>query len=116
MPLARRPHPKPQDWFAQQLVLVLSGQRPVHSLMAHARARAYDQLVLLAPHAPLRPPAGCRAPVIRGVGASHPSSEAIEAFVRVAAGGRTRALAFRLERRPGTAHWQCCAVELDTAP
>ncbi|MDT0445465.1 MULTISPECIES: Rv3235 family protein [unclassified Streptomyces] len=115
----RRSRPRgrgPQDWFAEQLVLVLSGQRPVHVLLGHARAPAYEQLSALAPHAPLRPPPGGRAPAVGGVGVCRPSDEAIEAFARISAGERTRALAFRLERRPGDGRWQCCAVELDTVP
>ncbi|WP_049571647.1 Rv3235 family protein [Streptomyces sp. SBT349] len=112
----RRGETAPHDWFAQQLLLILSGQRPVHILLGHAGAQAYEQLSLLAPRAPLRPPPGGRAPVVSRVGASSPRTDAIEAFARIAAGDRTRALAFRLERRPGTARWQCCAVELDTVP
>jgi hypothetical protein len=116
LPAGRR---GPQEWFAQQLLLVLSGQRPVHALLGHAHARAYEQLSRLAPHAPLRPPPAAgggrgTAPVLRGVGFCRPSADAIEAFARIAAGGRTRALAFRLERPPGGGRWRCAAVELDT--
>ncbi len=104
----------PQEWFAQQLLLVLSGQRPVHALLGHARERAYEQLGRLAPGTPLRPPPGRRgAPVLRGVGVCRPSPDAIEAFARIATGDRTRALAFRLERAT-TGRWLCTAVELDT--
>ncbi|MDT0343036.1 Rv3235 family protein [Streptomyces litchfieldiae] len=106
----------PQDWFAEQLLLVLSGQRPVHVMLGHAHQRAYEQLSRLAPRAPLRPPPGGRAPVLVGVGVCRPSSEAIEAFARIGAGDRTRAFAFRLDRRPGDGRWQCSAVELDTVP
>ncbi|ARQ70400.1 Rv3235 family protein [Streptomyces marincola] len=113
-PRARRR--EPQDWFAEQLVLVLSGQRPVHVLLGHARAPAYERLSVLAPSAPLRPPPGGRAPTVGGVGLCRPRDGAIEAFARVTAGGRTRALAFRLERHPADGRWQCCAVELDAVP
>ncbi|WP_326596954.1 Rv3235 family protein [Streptomyces sp. NBC_01803] len=106
---------RPQDWFAHRLLLVLSGQRPVRLLLGHAGATAYDQLCRLAPRAPLRPPPGGAAPVLRGVGACRPSADAIEAFARVTTGDRTRALAFRLERRPD-GRWQCAAIELDTVP
>ncbi|MEV1011195.1 Rv3235 family protein [Streptomyces sp. NPDC049881] len=118
---SRRPHRvlpsaahRPQDWFAHQLLLVLSGQRPVHSLLGHARSTAYDELVRLAPHAPLRPPHGeRRAPVLRGVGVCRPRPEVMEAFARITTGDRTRALAFRLEHTP-TGRWLCSAIELDT--
>jgi hypothetical protein len=106
--------PPPQDWFAQQLLLVLSGRRPVHALLGHARERAYEQLSRLAPHAPLGPPPGQRGtPVLRAVGACRPGPDAIEAFARIASGGRTRALAFRLERTD-EGRWMCSAIELDT--
>jgi hypothetical protein len=106
----------PQDWFAQQLVLVLSGQRPLTALLGHAVDRAYDQLSRLAPHTPLRPrPGTAPAPVLRGVGVCRPGPDAIEAFVRVAAGDRLRAFAVRLERRSGD-RWVCTAVELDVVP
>jgi hypothetical protein len=106
----------PQDWFAEQLLLVLSGQRPVHILLGHVREQAYERLGHLAPLAPLRPPPGGRAPVLRAVGVCRPSSDVIEAFARIGAGERTRALAFRLERRAADGRWRCAAVELDTVP
>ncbi|MGP3970752.1 Rv3235 family protein [Streptomyces sp. 6N223] len=104
----------PHDWFAEQLLMVLSGHRPVHALMRHTRPGAYEQLGRIAPRTPLRPPPGHRAtPMLRGVGACRPHPDAIEAFARIATGGRTRALAFRLERGED-GRWLCCAVELDT--
>ncbi|GAA2454380.1 Rv3235 family protein [Streptomyces macrosporus] len=103
----------PHYWFAHRLVLVLSGQRPVHLLLGHARDEAYEQLVRLAPHAPLRPAANAPAPVVREVGWAQPRPGAVEAFARVRAGDRLRALAFRLERARDQ-RWQCSAVELDT--
>ncbi|MDB1089464.1 Rv3235 family protein [Streptomyces sp. ACA25] len=107
---------RPQAWFAQQLMLVLSGQKPVHALLGHARERAYEQLGRLAPLAPLRPTGPDRtAPVLHRVGACRPDPGVIEAFARILAGGRMRAVAFRLERGP-EGRWRCCAVELDVAP
>jgi Family of unknown function (DUF6459) len=104
----------PHDWFAEQLLMVLSGHRPVHALLRHARPGAYEQLSRIAPGTPLRPPPGQRgAPRLRGVGACRPHPDAIEAFARIATGGRTRALAFRLEREHD-GRWLCCAVELDS--
>ncbi|MGP4114800.1 Rv3235 family protein [Streptomyces sp. 4N509B] len=113
-PARARGRRAPHHWFAEQLLLVLSGVRPVHSLLGHTRDRAYEQLSRVAPRTPLRPPPGQRgAPTLRGVGACLPHPDVIEAFARVAAGGRTRALAFRLERADN-GRWLCCAVELDT--
>ncbi|PJE94014.1 hypothetical protein CUT44_27200 [Streptomyces carminius] len=106
----------PHYWFAHRLVLVLSGQRPVHLLLGHARDEAYEQLTRLAPHTPLRPaPGGGPAPVVRQVGWSQPRPGAVEAFARIAVGDRLRALAFRLERVRDQ-RWMCSAVELDTVP
>ena len=42
-------------WFAERLLAVLSGQRPVHWMLGHTVGEAYEQLVGLASHAPLRP-------------------------------------------------------------
>jgi hypothetical protein len=107
---------RPQDWFAQQLMLVLSGQRPVHSLLGHVGEHAYERLGHLATLVPLRPAAGNRTtPALHGVGVCRPGHGVIEAFARIAAGGRTRALAFRLERSP-EGRWLCSAVELDVSP
>ncbi|RKN39836.1 Rv3235 family protein [Streptomyces hoynatensis] len=115
-PLVRppAPAPRPQDWFAEQLVQVLSGRRPVHALLGHARQAAYEQLIRLAPHAPLGAEADGRpGPELRGVGSCRPRADVLEVFARVETRGRTRALAFRLERS-AAGRWQCCAVELDT--
>ncbi|CAL9431831.1 hypothetical protein SUDANB106_02090 [Streptomyces sp. enrichment culture] len=104
----------PPYWFAHRLVLVLSGLRPVHLLLGHTRDEAYEQLVRLAPLTPLRSAvAGGPAPVVREVGWSQPRPGAVEAFARIAAGDRLRALAFRLERSRDQ-RWLCSAVELDT--
>lgn len=112
-PRPRTGQARPHEWFARQLLLVLSGQRPVHALLGHAGPEAYDALARLAPRTPLRPPPGERwAPVLRGVGACRPDTDVIEAFARIDAGGRTRALAFRLERA-GSGRWKCCAIEAD---
>ncbi|WP_413799606.1 Rv3235 family protein [Streptomyces iranensis] len=102
----------PRYWFANRLVLTLSGQRPVHTLLGHALPAAYDQLIELAPHAPLRP-AGERAtaPVVRRCGEYQPRHGVIEAFARIASGDRLTALAFRLELG-ADARWRCAAIDL----
>ncbi|ATL83329.1 MULTISPECIES: Rv3235 family protein [Streptomyces] len=102
----------PRYWFANRLVLTLSGQRPVHTLLGHALPAAYDQLIELAPRAPLRP-AGTRAtaPVVRRCGEYQPRHGVIEAFARIASGDRLSALAFRLELG-ADARWRCAAIDL----
>ncbi|WP_438487696.1 Rv3235 family protein [Streptomyces sp. S186] len=110
---------RPHLWFAHQLLLALSGQRPVHVLLGHALPAAYDRLAELAPLSPLRPyvAPGLRAPVpaLRQCGLCRPREGVIEAFARITTGARLRALAFRLER--GTdARWRCAALDIGPLP
>ncbi|WP_030625156.1 Rv3235 family protein [Streptomyces sclerotialus] len=104
----------PHRWFADQLVLTLSGRRPVHALLGHALPAAYDRLVELAPQTPLRP-AGpyhrAPEPQVRECGVYCPRRGVIEAFARISAGERVRALAFRLERGRD-ARWRCAALDI----
>ncbi|MCF3176442.1 hypothetical protein IPZ61_24360 [Streptomyces sioyaensis] len=116
----RRAHEsRPHHWFAQQLLLALSGQRPVHALLGHALPAAYDRLAELAPQAPLRPVPvpGVRGddPTVRDCGLCRPCRGVIEAFARIAAGERLRALAFRLELG-ADARWRCAALDIGPAP
>ncbi|KUL35696.1 Rv3235 family protein [Streptomyces regalis] len=108
-PIAQIPQPRPTDVFADRLLLVLSGQRPVHSMLRHTIGRAYDELVWLAERSPLR--ARGTRPVIRDIGYFEPRAGAIEAFARIGAGDQVRAMAFRLEQG-GDLRWRCTAVEL----
>ncbi|WP_320780012.1 Rv3235 family protein [Streptomyces sp. CRN 30] len=98
------------DHFTELLLGVLSGQRPVHSMLRHTVGRAYDELAWLAEHGPLRTTRGTR-PVVRAIGYCEPRPGVIEAFVRVGAGDRLCAMAFRLEHGSGS-RWRCAAVEL----
>ncbi|MFF3768395.1 Rv3235 family protein [Streptomyces sp. NPDC001922] len=113
---------QPRYWFADRLLLTLSGQKPVHWMLGHTLGGAYDQLVLLAPLAPLRP-SGPASPGSPGPGSPgpapyvgrcdeyRPEPGVIEAFARIVYGDRVRALAFRLEQGPDD-RWRCSAVEL----
>ncbi|MFF5161372.1 Rv3235 family protein [Streptomyces sp. NPDC000348] len=103
------PPPGPTDRFAELLLAVLSGQRPVHAMLRHTAGRAYDELVRLAERGPLRT-RGVR-PVVRDIGWFEPREGAIEAFARIGAGDRLRAMAFRLEQGRDL-RWRCTAVEL----
>lgn len=138
----RRPpaaiHRGPHHWFADRLLAVLSGLRPVHSLMGHTVGPAYDQLITLAspaaadtadtadasalsdPSAAPDPAAAAASagplrgrprPVVRQCGRFTPGPGVIEAFARIATGDRLTALAFRLEQGPDL-RWRCAAVEL----
>ncbi|MEV7525514.1 Rv3235 family protein [Streptomyces sp. NPDC091371] len=99
----------PHHWFADRLLAVVSGLRPVHSLLGHTIGEAYDQLVTLAPaDGPARK--GLR-PVIRQCGRFTPGPGVIEAFARIATGDRLTAMAFRLEQGPDL-RWRCAAVEI----
>ncbi|WP_443071849.1 Rv3235 family protein [Streptomyces sp. WMMC940] len=99
----------PRYWFAERLLAVLSGHRPVHWMLGHTIGRAYEQLVRLAPAAPLSTN-GLR-PVLRHCDEYVPRPGVIEAFARITTGDRVRAMAFRLEQGPDL-RWRCAAVEL----
>ncbi|MFB9392092.1 Rv3235 family protein [Streptomyces coeruleoprunus] len=114
----RRPLP-PHIAFAERLLAVLSGERPVHWMLGHTIGEAYDQLIRLAAANPLCDPAepggrGAR-PVLRRCGGSPPRPGVVEAYATIAAGGRVRAMAFRLELGVDR-RWRCAAVELGGIP
>ncbi|HEY9437547.1 MAG TPA: hypothetical protein VIS29_02635, partial [Streptomyces sp.] len=44
----------PHEWFAERLLAVLSGRRPVHWMLGHTIGDAYEQLAALTPRAPFR--------------------------------------------------------------
>ncbi|MBT2442854.1 hypothetical protein J7E93_22655 [Streptomyces sp. ISL-36] len=115
MPSATRPRTAPRALpphavFAERLLAVLSGERPVHWMLGQTVGEAYEQLVQLAPQSPLRTH-GAR-PVIRRC-AVQPRPGAVEAFAVIAVGGGwVRAMAFRLEQGADR-RWRCAAIELD---
>ncbi|WP_030847530.1 Rv3235 family protein [Streptomyces sp. NRRL F-4474] len=99
----------PHHWFAERLLAVVSGRRPVHSLLGHTIGPAYQQLVNLAPtEQALRERL---SPVVRQCGRFIPGPGVIEAFARIATGDRVTAMAFRLEQGPDL-RWRCAAVEI----
>ncbi|ANB06739.1 hypothetical protein SAM40697_2781 [Streptomyces ambofaciens] len=107
----RRPVPqlRPTDRFAELLLHVLSGRRPVHSMLRHTAGRAYDELAHLAERGPLRTRG--TLPVVRDIGYFEPRPGALEVFARIGAGDQLRAMAFRLEQGRDL-RWRCTAVEL----
>ncbi|MEV8309450.1 Rv3235 family protein [Streptomyces flavidovirens] len=113
--LRRRHHhrPTPHEQFAERLLAVLSGRRPVHWMLGHTIGEAYEQLVQLAPRTPLRTRG--TLPVVRTCGGFHPRPGVVEAFASIAAGEQVRAMAFRLEQGRDL-RWRCAAVELGGAP
>ncbi|MGW7199179.1 Rv3235 family protein [Streptomyces chryseus] len=117
VPAQRRPpHPRrptPHEQFAERLLAVLSGRRPVHWMLGHTIGEAYEQLVQLAPRTPLRTRGAL--PVVRTCGGFHPRPGVVEAFASIAAGEQVRAMAFRLEQGRDL-RWRCAAVELGGAP
>ncbi|MBT2395670.1 Rv3235 family protein [Streptomyces sp. ISL-100] len=109
-PLRRHHHrPTPHEQFAERLLAVLSGRRPVHWMLGHTIGEAYEQLVQLAPRTPLRTRG--TLPVVRTCGSFHPRPGVVEAFASIAAGEQVRAMAFRLEQGRDL-RWRCAAVEL----
>lgn len=107
----RRPVPqlRPTDHFAELLLGVLSGRRPVHSMLRHTVGHAYDDLAHLAERGPLRTRGA--SPVVRDIGYFEPRPGALEVFARIGAGDRLRAMAFRLEQGRDL-RWRCTAVEV----
>ncbi|MEU1160391.1 Rv3235 family protein [Streptomyces sp. NPDC005921] len=108
-PPAAPPSPRPTDLFAERLLAVLSGRRPVHWMLRHTAGPAYDDLARLAERGPLRTRGA--DPVVRDIGYYVPRAGALEVFARIAAGDQLRAMAFRLEQGPDL-RWRCTAVEL----
>ncbi len=108
---ARVERRQPHRWFADRLLDVLSGRRPVSWMLGHTCGEtAYDRLWELATRAALRPAAGRPAPRVRRCGYRSPAPGVLEAYALIASGDALRALAFRLER--GADHrWRCAAVD-----
>ncbi|QHC29754.1 MULTISPECIES: Rv3235 family protein [unclassified Streptomyces] len=104
---------RPTDLFADRLLAVLSGQRPVHWMLRHTAGRAYDDLARLAADGPLRT-RGTR-PAVRDIGYYVAGEGALEVFARISAGTQLRALAFRLELGADL-RWRCTAVETGPRP
>ncbi|MFD6434435.1 Rv3235 family protein [Streptomyces venezuelae] len=111
-PIPAQPPPHPTEIFAERLVLVLSGQRPMHWVARHIANTAFDELARLAELRPLRTDG--HRPTIHRIGHYQPHPETYEVFARIATGPRLRALAFRLTLGADR-KWRCTAVETETS-
>ncbi|MFF1696780.1 Rv3235 family protein [Streptomyces sp. NPDC058257] len=106
-----QPPPHPTELFTERLLLVLSGQKPVHWAARHIAHTAFDDVTRLAELAPLN--VNGRRPTIHRIGHYEPSPGVYEVFARIGAGPALRALAFRLHLGADQ-RWRCTAVEVGT--
>lgn len=107
-----QPPPHPTELFTERLLLVLSGQRPVHWAARHIAHTAFDDLTRLADQTPLN--VNGRRPTIHRIGHYEPRPGVYEVFARIGAGPALRALAFRLHLGADQ-RWRCTAVEVGGA-
>jgi hypothetical protein len=110
-PTPRSDLPEPRGWagrFAQALVEVLEGDRPVGQLVRWTSAEVYDDVVARFRRRQGR--AGSARAVVRSVHLAEPADGVAEVAAVVRRGARTTAVALRLEGLDG--RWQCTALEL----
>jgi hypothetical protein len=107
-----RPDAEVRAWaarFAQAVVEVTGGDRPVTQLLRWTSARVYADLGRRVRIMAQNRPAGQRIrtirPQVRSVHVFQPGPTSAEVSVHVRYGQRSRALAARLEQRNG--HWTC---------
>lgn len=106
---APQPPPHPTELFTERLLLVLSGQKPVHWAARHITHTAFDDLARLAELAPLT--VNGRRPTVHRIGHYEPRPGVYEVFARIGAGPTLRALAFRMTLGADQ-RWRCTAVEV----
>ncbi|MFE6163772.1 Rv3235 family protein [Streptomyces sp. NPDC056486] len=104
-----QPPPHPTELFTERLLLVLSGQKPVHWAARHIAHTAFDDVTRLAELAPLN--VNGRRPTIHRIGHYEPRPGVYEVFARIGTGPTLRALAFRLHLGADQ-RWRCTAVEV----
>ncbi|MGW6062186.1 Rv3235 family protein [Streptomyces sp. NPDC055189] len=104
-----QPPPHPTELFTERLLLVLSGQKPVHWAARHIAHTAFDDLTRLAELAPLT--VNGRRPMVHRIGHYEPRPGVYEVFARIGTGPALRALAFRLHLGEDQ-RWRCTAVEV----
>jgi len=100
--------------FAQAVVEVLGGDRPLAQLVRWTSQRVYVELERRVSILARTSDAGRRKrmvrPQVRSVHVFHPTPESAEVSVHVRHGQRSRAIAARLELVSG--RWQCTALQL----
>lgn len=100
--------------FAQAVVEVLGGDRPLAQLVRWTSQRVYVELERRLSILTRTSDAGRRKrtvrPQVRSVHVFHPTPESAEVSVHVRHGQRSRAIAARLELISG--RWQCTALQL----
>jgi hypothetical protein len=100
--------------FAQAVVEVLGGDRPLSQLLRWTSRRVYLELDRRLSILNRSSDAGRRMrtvrPQVHSVHVFHPTARCAEVSVHVRHGARSRAIAARLEQRSG--HWQCTALQL----
>ncbi len=100
--------------FAQAVVEVLGGDRPIAQLLRWTSHQVYVEIERRLYLLNRTTDAGRRMrtvrPQVRSVHVFHPSPASAEVSVHVRHGQRSRAIAARLERRKG--RWQCTALQL----
>lgn len=100
--------------FAQAVVEVLGGDRPLAQLVRWTSQRVYVELERRLSILARTSQAGQRArtirPQVRSVHVFHPTPESAEVSVHVRHGQRSRAIAARLELVRG--RWQCTVLQL----
>lgn len=109
--------PDLQVWtarFAQAMVEVLGGDRPLSQLVRWTTARVYQDLErrtrILARTGPTHPRRRAVRPQVRSVHVFRPGPDSAEVSVHVRYGHRSRAIAARLEDSNGS--WRCVALQL----
>ena len=100
--------------FAQGVVEVLGGDRPLPQLVRWTTRPVYQdldrRLSILARTSVAERRLRTIRPQVRSVHVCHPTPEAAEVSVHVRHGRRSRAIAARLELQQG--HWRCTALQL----
>lgn len=100
--------------FAQAVVEVTGGDRPLTQLLRWTSPRVYAELSrrvrIMAQTRPVGPRRRTIRPQIRSVHVSLPVPTAAEVSVHVRHGQRSRAIAARLEHRSG--HWTCTDLRI----
>ncbi len=114
-PTPRVALPDPHSWsgrFVQALVEVLSGVRPATQLLRWTNERVYADVMRRVRALGVTPAQvrGRSRALVQSVHVCEPCDGVVEAAIHVKHGGRSRAVALRLEGLDG--RWRCTALQL----